>query len=116
MFQCCKFKSWFVRESCKQPPGVVYRIPCADCERAYVRQTGRTLRQRIKEHLKAVSTFNTDTSALVEHVLTEDHHIRRLGSHLHLRSTSLHTIPMLGRVLGHQPSSEYSEQRERTTT
>ena len=55
--------------------GIVYRIPCADCERSYVGQTGRILEQRIKEHRKAVSTFNTDTSALAEHVLTEDHRI-----------------------------------------
>ena len=37
-------------------------------------QTGRTLGQRIKEHRKAVSSFNTDTSALAP-VLTEDHRI-----------------------------------------
>ena len=55
--------------------GVVYRIPCADCDGSYVGQTGRTLGQRIKEHRKAVSSFNTDTSALAEHVLTEDHRI-----------------------------------------
>ena len=55
--------------------GVVYRIPCADCDKSYVGQTGRNLSLRIKEHKKAVETFNTDTSALAEHVLSEDHHI-----------------------------------------
>ena len=55
--------------------GVVNRIRCVDCDRLYMGQTGRTLVQRIKEHRKAVSTFSTDTSALAEHVLTEDHRI-----------------------------------------
>ena len=55
--------------------GVVYRIPCADCDKSYVGQTGRNLSVRIKEHKKAVETFNTDTSALAEHVLSKDHHI-----------------------------------------
>ena len=55
--------------------GVVYRIPCVDCDGSYVGQTGKSLGQRIKEHRKAVASFNTDTSALAEHVLTKDHHI-----------------------------------------
>ena len=55
--------------------GVVYQIPCADCNKSYIGQTGRNLSQRIKEHQKAVATFNTDTSALAEHVLSKDHHI-----------------------------------------
>ena len=55
--------------------GVVYRIPCADCDTFYVGQTGRNLSLRIKEHKKAVKTFNTDTSALAEHILSKDHHI-----------------------------------------
>ena len=54
--------------------GVVYRIPCADYD-VLVGQIGRNLLLRIKEHKKAVETFNTDTSALAEHVLFEDHHI-----------------------------------------
>ena len=54
---------------------VVYRIPCADCDKSYVGQTGRNLSLQIKEHKKAVETFNTDTSALAEHVLSKDHHI-----------------------------------------
>ena len=55
--------------------GVVYQIPCANCNKSYIGQTGRNLSQRIKEHQKAVATFNTDTSALTEHVLSKDHHI-----------------------------------------
>ena len=42
--------------------GVLYRIPCADCDKSYVGQTGRNLSLQIKEYKKAVETFNTDTS------------------------------------------------------
>ena len=45
------------------------------CDKSYVGQTGRNLSLWIKEHNKAVETFNTDTSALAEHVLSKDHHI-----------------------------------------
>ena len=53
--------------------GVVYQIPCADCDKSYVGQTGKTLSQRLKKHQRAVTTL--DTSALAEHVLAEDGHI-----------------------------------------
>ena len=52
---------------------VVYRIPCADCDKSYVGRTGRNLSQRIKKHKRAVATLSTDNSALAEHVLAEDH-------------------------------------------
>ena len=33
-----------------QRAGVVYRIPCGNCEKVYIGQTGRTLDHRLKEH------------------------------------------------------------------
>ena len=33
-----------------QQAGVVYRIPCSDCSKLYIGQTGKTLAQRVKEH------------------------------------------------------------------
>ena len=54
---------------------VIYRIPCADCSRSYVGQTGRNLSQRIREHRRAVDNFDMDTSALAEHANKEDHWI-----------------------------------------
>ena len=33
-----------------QQAGVVYRIPCGNCEKVYIGQTGRTLNHRLKEH------------------------------------------------------------------
>ena len=55
--------------------GVIYLIPCRDCDKSYVSQTGRTLLQRVKEHQQAVKTMNIDSSALAEHAWNEHHHI-----------------------------------------
>ena len=38
----------------EQRSGVVYRIPCSECPKAYVGQTGRSLMQRVKEHSRAL--------------------------------------------------------------
>ena len=54
---------------------VVYRIPCANCNKSYMGKTGRNLSQRRKERMKAVETLSTDNCALAEYVLAEDHHI-----------------------------------------
>ena len=38
--------------------GVVYRIPCQDCETSYIGETKRSLRKRITEHKYAVENFD----------------------------------------------------------
>ena len=40
-------------KECKR--GAVYEIPCADCDSVYIGETGRSLKDRIKEHKYAVS-------------------------------------------------------------
>ena len=38
-------------------PEVVYKIPCKNCERVYVGETGRPLGARVKEHSKEVDSI-----------------------------------------------------------
>ena len=58
-----------------QQAGVVYKIPCSDCSKLCIGQTGRTLAQRVKEHQRAVRTFDVNNSALAEHVISTNHRI-----------------------------------------
>ena len=41
----------------EEKPEVVYKIPCKNCERVYVGETGRPLGVRIKEHRKEVDSI-----------------------------------------------------------
>ena len=34
--------------------GVVYRVPCMDCDMSYIGETGRNLKKRLVEHKEAV--------------------------------------------------------------
>ena len=54
--------------------GVVYEIPCRDCEHVYVGETKRTLKRRIVEHKQAVKKFDEKNGVAV-HANTHDHHI-----------------------------------------
>ena len=58
-----------------QRKGVVYQIPCADCDMMYVGQTGHTLQVHRKEHLRALTNADPQTSALAEHALAHHHDI-----------------------------------------
>ena len=46
--------------------GVVYIIPCQDCTKVYVGETGRTLKKRMSEHKQAVKRFDEKTTTLPE--------------------------------------------------
>ena len=37
-----------------QKKGVVYEVPCGECDQKYIGETGRNLRMRLKEHRYAV--------------------------------------------------------------
>ena len=52
--------------------GLVYRIPCSQCEWSYIGETGRTLTDRLSEHRRAVRNFST-SSEISNHVLSSDH-------------------------------------------
>ena len=36
---------------------VIYEIPCKDCEKLHIGETGRTLKKRVSEHKQAVRKF-----------------------------------------------------------
>ena len=59
----------------EQQNGVVYRIPCGDCESTYVGQSGRSLACRMKEHQRAVRGGDTNASAIAEHAWGHQHQI-----------------------------------------
>nr|CAI5830742.1 unnamed protein product [Callosobruchus analis] len=55
---------------------VVYKIPCKDCNKCYIGQTGRYMNTRINEHRRDVCRANSISAptALVQHVKNENHH------------------------------------------
>ena len=89
---------------------VIYQIPCADCSKSYVGQTGRNLSQRIREHRRYVENFDMDTSALVEHAIKEDHWIAWKDA-----SVSF-AVTLSCRVMVQQRSPKDSQPRERAAT
>ncbi|KAK3744040.1 hypothetical protein QZH41_002506 [Actinostola sp. cb2023] len=60
---------------CNKKTGVVYQIPCGDCEAVYIGETGRSLGTRKKEHMASVRLAKTQASALAEHATKEGHDI-----------------------------------------
>ena len=54
--------------------GVIYSIPC-ECGRVYIGETGRTLKQRISEHKRAVKNQDKNNGIAV-HVLQTGNEIR----------------------------------------
>lgn len=47
--------------------GVVYEIPCGNCDVKYIGETGRSMLTRQKEHMASVRLGKTENSALAEH-------------------------------------------------
>ncbi len=45
-------------------PGVIYRIPCLDCDCSYIGETGRTLRVRLSEHQRCCRNFELRSQQL----------------------------------------------------
>ena len=52
--------------------GVVYCIPCKDCEYVYIGETGRTLHKRISEHKYAIKRQDKNNGISV-HVWSTNH-------------------------------------------
>ena len=54
--------------------GVVYRIPCGECDRVYIGETGRDLDARMKEHDRDIRLGKTLQSAVAEHAHSTGHY------------------------------------------
>ncbi|XP_041467403.1 uncharacterized protein LOC121417737 [Lytechinus variegatus] len=53
--------------------GVVYQIPCKDCNFSYIGETGRPVKERLTEHQRDVRQRNTILSAVAEHAWEQQH-------------------------------------------
>ena len=42
----------------EEKKGVVYEVPCGECEQVYIGEIGRNLKERLKEHQYAVKKEN----------------------------------------------------------
>ena len=76
-----------------ESPGVIYRIPCLDCDHSYIGETGRTLKVRLMKHKRCCWNLDPQKSAVAQHALDENHQIDWEGStvidresHWHRRS------------------------------
>ena len=55
--------------------GVVYAVGCKNCPKVYIGETGRTVKQRLKEHQDHTKKGNVDKSAIANHIITTGHEI-----------------------------------------
>ena len=49
----------------KKEKGVIYEVPCKDCECVYIGETGRTLEKRLTDHKNAVKKHDTKNGIAV---------------------------------------------------
>lgn len=73
------YKKFFSKIKSKTPievqSNVIYRIPCRSCNKCYIGQTGRYLKERVYEHKNDCRHYLTkqNPTALVEHKINTGH-------------------------------------------
>ena len=55
--------------------GLVYQVPCADCNLIYIDRTKLSFKSRLTEHQRLIKYQKLDQSALCEHSMIMDHKI-----------------------------------------
>ena len=55
--------------------GVIYKVQCQDCTKAYIGETARKFGSRLNEHKQHCRLLQPDYSAIAEHTIGENHHI-----------------------------------------
>ena len=58
-----------------QCTGMVYQMPCSECSKVYVGQTGRTLKHCLSEYRRALQKVDVAASTLAEHVWSRGHQV-----------------------------------------
>ena len=58
-----------------QRTGIIYKIPCDDCNVVYIGERGRSFSTRKKEHMACVRLDKTEKSALADHANRTGHNI-----------------------------------------
>jgi len=64
--------------------GLVYGIPCADCDKWYIGETGNTLKKRIRDHRYAIKTGN-ESNAIFKHI-KEMGHLIEIGKAVKIKT------------------------------
>ena len=72
-----------------KPTSGVYKIPCKDCEKSYIGETGRCLEKRITEHKKDI-VMQKSESGVAEHVRESDHFFDFKNAKIAHYSKSIH--------------------------
>ena len=73
-----KLRDWFETTKTKQnkeEKSGVYQLTCASCNKFYIGQTKRQLRDRVKEHKANIKNNQPHLSAMAKHCLEENHAI-----------------------------------------
>ena len=58
-------------------PGVVYQVPCFDCDKLYTGETGKTLARRMKQHEGGKENASSE---IVQHARDTTHNINYKGA------------------------------------
>jgi len=53
---------------------VIYEVPCMDCDKSYIGETGRSLQKRLTEH-KAAVRKGVSKNGIAVHVQKHDHRV-----------------------------------------
>ncbi len=68
----CTVKNKLIKNSTQCNEGCIYTVPCKNCNRFYIRQTGKTLEQRKKQHKYSVRA-GQESNALFVNVRDTNH-------------------------------------------
>ena len=83
-----KISHYFTNNNSQKFNGGVYQIPCSDCPKIYIGETGRTLDTRISEHKRDILS-QKPSSAIANHVSDKDHRINFHDSKLIFKSKNV---------------------------